>query len=269
MKPAILILFSTCLVAHDLYLMPQKFRAAAGESILLSAHTGDSFPGSEHSVDPARLTSYPALPEGSWRMLGKATHATVKIASPGGKVYGVATQPRFLEMEAAKFEEYLREEGLAAASALRQSKGESTAKSREMYAKFAKTYVAAETAGAAYRTPLGLKIEFVPQADPAALKPGGELPVIVLFNGQPLAGVQVELALSADPKQKSLHRIAGRTDAQGRLNIAIPAAGKVRLHCVQMERVAQPTHDWESSWASFTFEVPAAGAAASDVISSR
>ncbi len=269
MKPALLILFSAALFAHDLYLMPQKFRAAAGESILLSAHTGDSFPQSEHAVDPARLSSYPRLPDGAWRMLGKATHATVLLAGEGAKVFAVSTRPRFLEMEAAKFEDYLKEEGLLAAQQLRRQKGESAAKSREMYAKFAKTYVVSGRPDRAYAQALGLKIEFIPQSDPAALKPGDELPVQVLFEGRPLADVQVEVAISADPRRKSLHKIVGCTNSRGEIRVPISQAGKLRLHCVHMQRVAQPTHDWESSWASFTFEVAGAPSPASDVVSER
>jgi hypothetical protein len=235
--------------------MPQKFQATVGESILLSAHTGDSFPQSEQGVDPLRLSSLPALPEGSWRILGKATHATVPLKSAGGHAFAVWTKPRMLTLEAAKFESYLKEEGLREALELRQKNGEATKMGREMYAKFAKTYVVAGEQGGNFRQPLGLKIEFVPQADPGSLKPGDELPVQVLYNGAPLADVQVELAFSTSPVAKGQHSILGRTDKAGMIKARIPAAGRVRLHCVQMERVSVPTHEWESFWASFTFEV--------------
>ncbi len=268
MKTLLLSLFSLQLFAHDLYLLPQKFRATPGEKILLSAHTGDGFPLSEHAIDPARLTSYPALPEGSWRMLGSATHATVPAPEKSG-FFAISSKARFLEMEPHKFEAYLKEEGLNIPLALRQDKGESQAKSREMYSKYAKTYVVGGNPSDAFEKPLGLKIEFVPLADPAALKPGATLPVMLLFDGKPLAGVQVEAAVSQNPKAKSAHKVVGRTDAQGRIDVRLTEAGKVRLHCVQMERVSAPTHEWESFWASLTFEVTATGTPSSEVVSSQ
>lgn len=268
MRKLLPLLIISSLYGHDLYLMPQKFRPAAGETILLSVHTGDSFPISEQPVDPARLTSLPAMPDSAWRMLNKATHATVTVQD-GSQFFAVQTKARFLEMEPAKFEAYLREEGLTAQLALRKEKNEATAKGREMYAKFAKTYVVAGNPNASFSNPLGLKIEIVPLADPSSLKPGASLPVQLLYMGKPLADSQIEIATSSDPRKKTVLQIAGRTNKDGKLDISIPSSGKVRLHSLKMERVNEATHDWESSWASLTFEVPSTPGAQSTTLSNR
>jgi len=230
--------------AHDLYLMAKPFRPAPGANILLSAHTGDSFPVSEQAVDPTRLTS---MPVADWRILGRATHTTVP-AQPGSQFFAVHTQPRYLEMQPVPFRAYLAEEGLTQALARFDANPK---KSREMYSKFAKAYVVAGPATDAYRRPLGLKIEIVPLVDPASVTPGGHLPVQVLYEGKPLADAQLLIASPAT-------RIAGRTNAQGKLDVPITAAGPTRLHVVHMLAVQQPTHDWESYWASLTFEASSA-----------
>ncbi len=262
MQKLLPLLIISSLYGHDLYLMPQKFRPAAGEAILLSAHTGDSFPFSEQPVDPARLTS---LPKGEWRMLGKATHTTL-AAQTGSQFFGVYTKPRFLEMEPAKFIEYLKEEGLTSQLAAYKTM---TGKSREMYAKFAKTYVVAGQPTGAFAKPLGLKIEIVPLADPNSIKPGDELPVQLLFDGKPIADIQMEIAISRDPRTKSVLSKAGRTNFEGKLNIAVPTSGKIRLHAVAMNQVKAETHDWESFWASLTFEVSSAAPAQSSNLTNR
>jgi uncharacterized GH25 family protein len=255
MKKLLPLLLASSLFAHDLYLMPQKFRVAKGDSLLLSAHTGDSFPNSEQAVDPTRLTSIPALSPEGWKSLGKTTHHMVQVDSDGGQYYSIQTKPRLLEMEPVKFEEYLKEEGLNAPLALRKEKGESAAKSREMYAKYAKTYVVTGTPNSAWQKPVGLKIEIVPLADPATLKAGQTLPIRLLFNGKPLADTQVEMAVSINPKATTRTKIAGRTDSKGELKVTDLMEGKVRLHAVTMDRVKAADHEWESFWASFTFEV--------------
>jgi hypothetical protein len=237
MKPLLLSLFSLTLTAHDLYLMPKTFAPAPGAILLLSAHTGDSFPASEQPVDPARLTS---MPPTEWRILGKATHSSVTV-QPGSQYFAVHTAPRSLSMEPAAFRAYLKEEGLTAAFA---SYGNSTTRSREMYSKFAKTYVVAGQPTPDCHRPLGLKIEFVLLAEPTTT---GKLPVELRFDGKPLPDVQVEIATSHG------HRIAGRTNAQGRLEIKLDHAGPTRLHAVHMVSVQADTHDWESFWASLTF----------------
>lgn len=265
MRKLLPLLLINSLYGHDLYLMPQKFRPAPGERILISAHTGDSFPTSEQPVDPARLTSIPATNENEWRMLGKATHGTFPMEA-GSQYFAIQTKPRLLELEPAKFEEYLKEEGLT--GPLASFKG-STTKSREMYSKFAKTYIVAGQPTAAYRTPLGLKIEIVPLEDPAALKPGQDLPIQLLFDGKPCADVQLEIATSWDIRTKAELKIVGRTNAEGRLSVPVAKAGKIRLHAVHMLPVKQTTHDWESYWASLTFEVPSATPTTSSNLTSR
>lgn len=269
MRLPLLLISSYALWAHDLYLIPQKFHAAAGDSILLSVHTGDSFPQSEQPVDPARLTNASTSAETTWRILGKATHATVKLERAGGHYFAAWTKPRMLTMEAAKFEAYLKEEGLRGPLELRSKLGEASKPGREMYSKFAKTYVVADAAPGEAGKALGLKIEFVPQVDPASVQPGEDLPLVVLYNGSPLANAQVELAFAESPIAKGKHSILGRTDAKGKITARIPAAGRIRLHCVQMERVQSETHDWESYWASFTFEVKGASAEASGLSARR
>lgn len=240
---------------HDLYLMPQKFRPVAGEKILLSAHTGDSFPNSEQPVDPARLQSRPAA---EWRILGKATHTTVEVTA-GGQYFAVETKPKYLEMEAEKFRAYLKEEGL---DAVLGKVASMTGKSREMYSKFAKTYVVAGERNGEYAKALGLKIEIVPLADPAMVKAGDVLPVQVLLDGKPLAGAQMEIAASRG-------RIAGRTDREGKLMVKIEEGGKTRLHTVAMEAGDGKTHDWASYWASLTFEVASGKGGESTNLTSR
>jgi uncharacterized GH25 family protein len=269
MKHFLLFLFAGLLCAHDLYLMPQKFRAAPGETILLSAHTGDSFPASEQPVDPSRLTAAPALPGITWRMLGKATHTKITVQS--SQNFAVETAPKLIELPAEKFLSYLLEEGLQHVIDLRKAKGETATAGRELYGKYAKTYVHTGPDGGE-RTcaqPMGLRIEFVPQADLGNLRPGDQLPVVLLGSGKPLPDTQVLLAISEAPTKGTQYLTAGRTDAQGRIIIKLPSAGKMRLHAIEMNRVQKPTHDWESFWASLTFEVPASPAGASGIVSSR
>jgi hypothetical protein len=49
----------------------------------------------------------------------------------------------------------------------------------------------------------------------------------------------------------------------------VAEAGKIRLHAVHMLAVKATTHDWESYWASLTFEVTSGGTAESTNLSNR
>ncbi len=232
-----LTLLSLSLSAHDLYLMPKTFTPAPGSNLLLSAHTCDSFPDSEQPVDPNRLTSFPPT---EWRILGKATHSTV-VVKGGSHSFAVQTAPKYLEMEAAAFRDYLAAEGL---TQLLSAFGQRQTRSREMYSKFAKTYVVAGSPSGNFSQSLGLKIEIIPLSEPSTAH---VLPIELRFNGRPLPGAQLEIATTDG------HKVAGRTNAKGRLEIPLTRSGPTRLHAVHLLAVQAPSHDWESYWASFTF----------------
>ena len=249
--------------AHDLYLMPAPTRTEPGQTLVIAVHVGDSFPASESSIDPRRIVQARVLADGTpfenFRILGRATWGSATLAKPGSHVIGLGSTPKFLELEPAKFESYLKEEGLQSIIEWRKQNNESTKPSRELYSKFAKTLVVAGAPDEGYRAKAGYPIEILLEADPTRMKPGDTLPIQVLWKDQPAADLQVELAWSpSDPKQAKLAKtqIAGRTDAQGRLAVKLDQPGRFRLHTLAMERHTNPAEaDWKSVWASFTFEL--------------
>jgi uncharacterized GH25 family protein len=103
-----------------------------------------------------------------------------------------------------------------------------------------------------YKHAVGLPIEIVPEKDPLSLKSGEALPVRVLLRGEPARDLAV-LAESSRPGYSTNHEV-GRTGADGRIAIPV-AAGQWRLHTIHMERSANPDAEWESFWATLTFEV--------------
>ena len=246
------LLASLALSAHDTYLMPMKFTVKSGKPLFVSVHNGDSFPASEHATPPDRLiTSLTHL-----RIAGRATHGVAEVTKTGSMYVTAQTKPKLLVLPAEKFEAYLAEEGLQRIALKRKDRGQSGTPGREIYSKFAKALVTVDAPDAGFSKPVGLPIEIVPQADPSTLAPGSTLPVLVMWNGKPASGLQVERAWAHGGK--SDRKVIGRTDAQGRIDIPVDSPGKWRLHAVHMQASTQAAADWESFWASLTFEVPPA-----------
>jgi uncharacterized GH25 family protein len=251
---------AVALVAHDSYIMPAKFVTESGTPLLVSIHNGDSFPVSEHATDPSRLAEV-RLTDGSrvtdLRIMGRATHGLVKLTKGGSHYIAAYLHPRPLELPGPKFEAYLREEGLLHVIDARKRKNMMAAAGREIYTKYAKAYLVCDQPDKGYSVPVGHEIEFVPEADPRGLQAGSTLTVRVLFRGKPLPDAQVQKAWAAGAKPG--HAVAGRTDRNGRLSVPIESDGKWRLHVVHMEPARDSSKaDWESFWASLTFEVPSA-----------
>jgi hypothetical protein len=254
-------LASVSLIGHDLYILPQTFRNKPGVRLGFAFNNGDSFPVSESAPVIARLqeaqlrSSRATIALQDLHVAGNSVVGSVNLPEAAGSMFlSVHTRANLIELQAGKFLEYLKEEGLDDVISWRENHGEASKPGRERYSKFAKALVVSEEPDDFYKTALGLAIEIIPEENPAGIHAGRALSIRVMLHGKPVGGLQVEASWSAGAESKIV--IIGRTDHQGRIPVPISARGTWRLHTLAMERCAEPAiADWESSWASLTFEV--------------
>lgn len=264
----ILLLLAVPLLAHDLYLRPATFHPAPGASLRVEYHNGDGFPSSEVTTPIERLRDmkvWSLKGDGAAfqnvRTEGKATVADVKVPDETGSALLVSrTVPNYIELDAAKFEEYLTHEGLDGIVAWRKKNGESAKPGKELYSKYAKALLAVGgKSSKSWSSIADLTIEIVPLANPYAVPIGGSLPIRVLYRGKPAAGLAIEASNAWQSKTEKA--IVGRTDATGEITVPVKHPGLWKLQTILMERrTDRKQADWESYWASFTFELDGAAA---------
>ncbi len=256
---SLLLAFAFLAQAHDLYLMPEKFVVSRGP-LVVALHDGDAFPESEVPMAIQRLRDGRIWNHGSFTELNNPrvdrtrvlTDSTV--AGEGSLLISGRTSPNFIQLEPKEFLAYLKEEGLQHVIDRRVANKSTDKPGRERYSKFFKAIILSGKPDDGYRQIAGHTIEIVPGADPNRLRAGADLPVQVLFQAKPTAGLQVEVAWAGPGGQET--KIIGRTDKDGRVTVPLPKPGKYRLHTLLMEPCAEPAlADWESSWASLTFEI--------------
>ena len=259
--------FIACLLpavtsAHVLYLMPERFAVEPGAVLEIRFENGDDFPEGEVPVLPERLRSlrlHSASGEAAFENVQageRRTTARVRMPGAGTAILTAETLPRFIELAPEKFHAYLKHEHLDAVLAWRERAGETAKPGRELYSKYVKALIHGGRPDETYRREVGFIVEFVPEADPFALRPGDELPVRLLFRGKPAADVAVQSAWLENGAGRI--EVVGRTDTTGRIRVPVRAEGPHRLHAIVMERSSGAEADWESFWASLTFEIPAA-----------
>lgn len=224
--------------AHELYLKLDTYRLAPGDLVRLEYHNGDSFPRSEVAVKIDRIRDAKirlgALEVPIANLKTSANHTTTSgeaklLTGSGTAVVFSRTLPNLIELPPPKFEEYLREEGLERIIAERKQKGESAKPGRERYSKYVKALAqVGPTVDKAAPGSSGLAIEFVPLVNPYSLKPGASLPVRVLHQGKPVAGLPVEAANLWQGKVSKKH--VGNTDAKGEIQVKLDNAGLWKLH---------------------------------------
>ncbi len=273
--------------AHDFWIRPDSFAPAPDSPLAVRCFVGEQgVAGEPVARNDARLLRFELLGRGGRAAArpvvgqdGAEPAGAVRVPDDGAAWVVFENTPARLELEAAKFEAYLREEGLEAILARRAARGESDRPSREVYARCAKALlrpggVVRESDAAVVLAPVGLRLELLPEADPETLAfgaDGAELRVRLLFEGAPLAGALVKATLLAPhgptgepaapavalpfsaPAATGLH---ARTDAHGRVALRLARGGEWLVTCVHMlaaEGEAATDHDYESLWASLAF----------------
>ena len=255
----IIIFIPTTLAAHDLWLVPQIFRINPGDSVTISANTGMDFPKSLSAVTPDRVSQF--ILEGKsikeniadLQVQGNSLVAKYTFEKPGTYVVGMALKPKEIQLTAEEFNEYLHHDGLPDIYELRKKEGILDKDAVEHYSKYPKTIIqVGKILDEISTKPLGFPIEIIPKVNPYELKLGDNLEVTVLFRGKPLSGA--ELAWSYPGKGE---KFAGskRTNSLGMALIPLSKPGPYVIRLTHMEWVKKPTHEWESYWASLTFEV--------------
>ncbi|MGQ9919836.1 MAG: DUF4198 domain-containing protein [Desulfobacca sp.] len=96
----------------------------------------------------------------------------------------------------------------------------------------AKTLVTIGPTAPGFDRPGPASVEIIPLTSPAALKVGEELPVRVLFQGKPLANVEIKATHDRWQDPKEMFAVTGKTDAQGeyRLKLATPGLWLVAVY---------------------------------------
>jgi uncharacterized GH25 family protein len=162
-------------------------------------------------------------------------------------------------MSAKKFTAYLAEEGLAGAEAAWR-RAPTKSQVRESYRRHVKALVRVGSGPQALAGPatqrIGQRLEIVPGANPYRLRAGSSLPAIVWFLDKPLPGALVILADLDRPKDPHLSM---RTDANGTVSFRLPRAGRWMMNVVWSVPSTAASADFQTSFSSLTFAVPAAG----------
>jgi len=256
---ALVTLTSRVAGAHDFWIEPSTFRPEAGALVMLRLRVGEHFRGDPVPLNPPLVKEFVVATDGGsepiLRRPGAEPAGVVAVPQAGVAVVGYRSLPQRVELPAVDFERYLGTEGLEAVIRTRATRGESAAPGREIFSRAAKALLAVGGGRPAsgHDRVLGFTLELIPERSPYALRAGDELAVMLRYEGKPLAGA---LVMALHGSGETLATI--RTDASGRVRVPLSRGGAWLVKAVHMVPApAGSDADWESIWASLTFELPA------------
>lgn len=248
--------------AHDMWVEPESYSVTQGTPAAISLRVGhaddeDAWRApwervhSFRSYDPAHRVQdrqaaliVPA-PEG-------AANATFAFETQGTHIVALESYHSTSTLEAKKFNDYVVEEGLDNVTALRTKTGKMQSPGVELYSRRAKALVqVGDTPSFNVLQPIGQTLEIVPLRNPYARGGGTALPVRVLFQGRPIAGVQIRLLPLSS---KVVTPVKRRTDAEGRATFDVPRRGRWLIMAVHARPMTGNTAgDFDTIFASLTF----------------
>lgn len=248
--------------AHDLFLKPDRFFAKVNQKISISVLNG-TFQTSEGAVNFARLTNVSVVAPSGNRTNPKETDftknettAVLNLVPPeaGNYVVGLSTLWRENSLPAKEFNEYLFGEGIPEILENRKRDKELEIDGRYRYSKYVKTILQVGSKQTeSYKTVLGYAVEMIPQTNPYKLKKGDSIEILCLKDGKPLVGQTVLIGYESGGKLVAEKSI--RSDAKGIIKIKLDGTGKWYAKFINMVKVDDPKLNYESKWATLTFEI--------------
>jgi len=248
---------SASLGAHDFWIEPTGFMADLGRVVGVKLRVGQDFHGDPVPRQDELIGDFVVVDASGRRQVvgrdGSDPAGLLRVTSPGLMVIGYHSRPSAVTLPADKFTAYLKEEGLETVIDARARGQASQREGREIFSRAAKSLVrsGAMAAGAGDRT-LGFPIELVAERNPYQMKTGETLPVRLTYRNAPLAGALVVAFNQRHP----YHKLSARSDRDGRASFTIDEPGPWLVKAVHMVPApAGSNADWESFWASLTFEI--------------
>ncbi len=242
--------------AHEFWVEPATYELARGGPVGIRLCVGDGFESWSLARNAARVETFVAAgPAGLQPVVGldgADPAGIVRLTAPGGYVIAYRSNRTITELPAGEFDRYLQDKGLDDIAVLRKRKA-GRRPVREAYSRHAKALMQVGSGDASVvDRPMGLRLELL--AEPGLMRPRADdwRAFQLLYGGKPLAGV---LVAAARPGTADADQFA-RTGADGRASFRLRAPGLWRIAAVHMiEPSSDIAADWESLWASLTFEL--------------
>lgn len=256
----VLMLAAAPLHAHDTWLAPSRYHAAAAGPVTLSLSSGMEFPKLDHAIAADRVDSATwrtARDQGELPTGTAAAHALELRANAGAGVtaFAVVLHARPSKLKREQVREYIDHLQIPNAKAVYEMWEQSPKKDETgyRYMKYATTFVRVGRAESrVWADPAGMRLELIPRNDPTSVTAGAMLGVILLDRGKPLPRYPVSL-LHEGAKEP----VRVFTDDEGYARIALPEAGRYMLLATVLEPSADAASAWDVHFTTMTFEAGA------------
>jgi uncharacterized GH25 family protein len=255
---SIFLIISTLTFAHEFWLQPQKFMLKSSEKTNIDVFVGENYAGEK--VDASKFTVSKLIHYGKGIeedfMSKISTKDSVKIeasfSTEGNHLVAFNNTNKFIELKAAKFNEYLKGEGLENIIKLRKQQGKQNKDGREFYQRCVKTlFQVGDVLDETYKQNTGMRLEVIALENPYLIKDKKMIPFKVMFDNELIMNALV-LAWHSSNGKTTVEKM--RSNKDGEITIAITKTGRWMISTVKMIPITNNQKaDYQSFWGSYTF----------------
>lgn len=257
---------TTPALAYEIFLKPSESNVAPNSSQVVRLING-TIDKSKSSISRDRMADVSIASNGrimnpshsDWHYDDDSSYLTYQTGDAGTYVIGVSTRPNIIKMSSAAFTKYLTKESILGALAAFENEN-SLSQVRERYSKYVRTIVqVGEKRTANYAAQLGYPVEIVLDQNPYDLKFGDVLRFQVLFEGKPVANQFVRASYEGfhghGASGGHINSLSLRTDKDGWAEFMLSNKALWYIALIHMRKVSDAEADYESNWATTTFQV--------------
>ncbi|MBT1699951.1 DUF4198 domain-containing protein [Fulvivirgaceae bacterium PWU4] len=245
--------------ASEFWLQPLKFVHRPGEDLVVNFKVGEGFVGEPWTVKKDRLERLELHQKNTLKDLkgqvveGDKDNLKTPLTAEGTYLLAMQSTNASSEMEAEKFNAYLKDNGLDEAYGQRRKTNTMAKNGTELYARYSKLLVqAGEKTDATFRKEVGFPVEIVPEQNPYTLKVGDPVKFRILYMGKPVFGAKVKV-LNFNNNRTTAQNIFSQQDGTIETHISNP--GRWMVSFVKMVPSKDPKADWQSYWATLVFGI--------------
>ncbi len=255
---AIFAQLSSFSMAHEFWIEPEAYQSHPGSVVRIGLRFGERFAGNVMPrVDDIIEKFSSTGPVSTKPIVGRsgATTSFARFETPGMYTLGYRSLRTHNCMDAPRFESYLQVEGLQSIVSEREKLSEQNKPGLEVFSRCAKSLLSiGSNDGRGFNRVLGFPLEIIPLANPYKIEAGSALPARVLLHGKPLPHAKVIAVSQRDHKKL----YSAMTDDAGVVRFNMTDQGPWMFTTIHMLRAPEDVDaDWESLWASLTFELAA------------
>lgn len=251
--------FCLSATAHDFWLAPENYTPEPEQDVEISIMIGHVSDNMLWPAMPHRVVAFRSIgPEGIQDHQAELQNMPIvlNMDEPGLYVLSIETNHAFSELDAEKFNAYVKAEGVTPIRLDRALKGTTAEAGTEIYSRRGKAIIQVGALGAKdpdyLRRPLGQTLEIIPDENPQRVKQGAPMSARIFYRGEPAKGVTVNLVDIQSDQGKVQQDTSNET---GQVTFNRPDKGEWMLHAVWSAPIQNARADYETIFSSLSFSL--------------